>query len=168
MTQVPCGHHPLGEGQADRGGDALPQRPGGRLDRRMPAQIGVRGGRRVQMAEALQRRDAHAGMAGEMQQCVQQQRAMPGGEHEAVAVRPVRVGGIKFVEAGPQRGGRICHAQRQAVMAGPGFCHRIERQRTNGVGHAALGRGGAGQDGGLQSHGRMTCGCLGRGGHVTS
>ena len=48
------GQHALGERHADRGGQALAERPGGGLDRRMLAVFGMPGGGRVQLAEALQ------------------------------------------------------------------------------------------------------------------
>ena len=68
----------------------------------------------------LQLLDAHAGVAGQVQQRVEQHRAVAGRQHEAVAVGPARVGGVEFQEAGPQRGGDVGHAHRHAGMAGVG------------------------------------------------
>ena len=62
---------------------------------------------------------------------------MAGGEHEAVAVGPVRIGGVEFQESREQHGGDVGHAHRQAGMAGFGLLHRIDRERADRVGHAA-------------------------------
>jgi hypothetical protein len=110
-------------------------------------------------------------MAGEVQQRVEQHRAVPGREHETVAVGPARVGGIVFQEAGPQAGGGIGHAHRHAGMAGLRLLHRIHRQRADGVGHAALLGDRTGQQGrlGFEGGGGAGGGSLGvgfGGGHV--
>ena len=131
----PRRQQPLGERHADRGGDALAERAGGGLDRRVLAVFGMAGGGGVELAEALDLLDPHAVVAGEVEQRVQQHRAVAGGQHEPVAVRPARVGGIELVEAGPQRGGDIGHAHRHAGMAGFRRLHRVDRQRADGVGH---------------------------------
>ena len=82
----------------------------------------------------------HLGVAGEIKQRVEQHRAVPGGEHEAVAVGPVGVGGIELQEAGEQHGGHVGHAHGHAGMAGIGLLHRVHGQRADGVGHVLVGR----------------------------
>ena len=113
------------------------------------AEFRVAGGGGMELAEALQRVDAHAGMAGEMQQGIEQHGAMAGGEHETVAVGPVRVGGVEFQEARPQRGGGVGHAHGHAGMAGFGGFDGVDGKRADGVRQLAFGRRGAGQNGGL-------------------
>ena len=54
-----------------------------------------------ELAETLDLLDPHALVAGQVEQRVEQHRAMAGRQHEAVAVRPARVGGIEFVKAAP-------------------------------------------------------------------
>ena len=61
---------------------------------------------------------------------------MAGRQHEPVAVGPARVGGVEFVEAGPQHGGDVGHAHRHAGMAGLRRLHRVDGQRADGVRHA--------------------------------
>ena len=75
---------------------------------------------------------------------------MAGRQHEAVAVRPARVGGVEFQEAGPERGGDVGHAHRQAGMAGFGGLDGVDGECPDGVGHAAGWGDRAGQDGGLR------------------
>ena len=93
-----------GDRHPDRGRDSLAERPGGRLDPRGPAVLGVAGGLRVELAKRLDvlERDRQASVdlvvgidrphPGEVQQRVEQHRGVPGREHEAVAVRPDRLG----------------------------------------------------------------------------
>ena len=50
----PRRHHALGKSHPDRGGDALAQRPGGRLDRRMHAVFRMPSGAGMELAKALQ------------------------------------------------------------------------------------------------------------------
>ena len=63
---------------------------------------------------------------------------MAGGEHEAVAVGPGRIGRVEFEEAREQHGGDIGRAHRQAGMAGIGLLDRVHGQRADGVGHAVV------------------------------
>ena len=72
-------------------------------------------------------------VAGQVEQGVEQHRAVPGGEHEAVAVRPVRIGRVVLQVARPQhvRHGRCAH--RQAGMAGVRSLHRVGREEADRV-----------------------------------
>ena len=78
----------------------------------------------------------HRLVAGEIQQRIEQHRAVAGRQHEAVAVGPVGSLGIEFQEVGEQHGGDVGHAHRQAGMAGIRLLDRIHGQRADGVGHA--------------------------------
>ena len=82
-------HQPLGERHADGIGQSLAERPGRRLDPRRMAVFGMTGGLRPELAEAHQLIERHVLVAGQVQERVEQHRAVAGGQHEAVAVRPV-------------------------------------------------------------------------------
>ena len=106
----------LGQRHAHRIGQALPQRPGGGLDTRRHADLGVPGGLAVQLAEALQLLDGQC-VPGEMQQRVDQHRAVTVGQHETVAVGPGRIAGMVAQMPVPQGLGDLGHAHGRAGMA---------------------------------------------------
>ena len=84
------GQHLLRQRHADRGGDALAERAGGGLDALGVEILGVARRQRSELAEMLDLVERHVLVAGEIQQRIEQHRAVAGREHEAVAVRPVR------------------------------------------------------------------------------
>ena len=135
----------FGHRHADGVAEALAQRAGGGLDAGGVAIFGMAGGAAADAAEVLQLIQRHLGIAGEMQQGIKHHRAMPGRKHEAVAVGPVRRGGMELEEARKENGGDIGHAQRQAGMARFGLLYRVQRQEADGVGELAdlvlVGRG---------------------------
>ena len=131
---------PLGDRHADGVGEALPERPGGGLDARHMAVLGVAGGDRAQLAEALDLADGHRLVAEEMKQRIEHHRAMARGQHEAVAVGPARIGGVEFEEAREQHGGDIGGAHGQPGMARLRRLDRVHRQRPNGIGETVMGR----------------------------
>jgi hypothetical protein len=63
---------------------------------------------------------------------------MAGGQYEAVAVGPGRIGRVEFKEAREQDGRDIGRAHGQPGMAGFCLLDRIHRQRADGVGHAVV------------------------------
>ena len=65
---------------------------------------------------------------------------MAGRQDEAVAVGPVRIGGIELQMPREQHRRDIGHAHRHAGMAAVRGLDRIHRERANGVGEAAVGR----------------------------
>ena len=71
------GQHALGERHADRVADALAERPGRRLDAARMAALGMAGGAAAELAETLDLVDRHVGIAGQVQQPVEQHRAVP-------------------------------------------------------------------------------------------
>ena len=95
------------------------------------------GGAAAELAEALQLIDAHAGISGQVEQRIEQHRAMAGREHEAVAVGPLRARRIEFEEAAPQHRGDVGHAHGHAGMAAFRLLDRIHGECADGVGHAA-------------------------------
>ena len=97
---------------------------------------------RVQLAEVLQLLHRQV-VAGQVQQRVEQHRAVAVGQHEAVAVGPVRVGRVVAQVALPQRHGDLGHAHRHARVAGVGLLHGVHRERADGVGEFGVGRLGS-------------------------
>ena len=81
---------PFGDRHADRVGEPLAERSGGRLQAGRDEILRMAGRDRAQLAEAPQFLDRHPLVAEKMQQRVDQHRAMAGGQHEAVAVGPGR------------------------------------------------------------------------------
>ena len=80
----------LGERHAHGVGQALAERAGGGLDAGRVADLGVAGGAAVELAEALEFFHRQL-VAAEVEQGVEQHRAVAVGEHEAVTVGPGRV-----------------------------------------------------------------------------
>ncbi len=124
----------LGQRHADRVGEALPQRAGGGFHARRDAVFGVAGGLAVQLAEVLQFRHRQV-VAGQVQQRVQQHRTVAVGQHEAVAVGPVRVRRVVAQVAAPQRHGDVRHAHRHAGVARVGLLDGVHRKHADGIGH---------------------------------
>ena len=131
-------HEALGERHADRIGETLAERAGRGLDARGKTVFGMAGGPRAELAEALDLVDRHVLVAGEIEQRIKQHRAVAGRQHEAVAVRPVRLLRIVFQIAGEQHGGDVGAAHRQAGMAGIGLLDRIHGQEADRVGHPVV------------------------------
>ncbi len=115
----------LRQRHADRGGDALAERAGGRLDAGGVAELGMAGGLGAELAEALEVADLDAGIAGEVKQRIEQHRSVPGREHEAVAVGPLGIGGVEAERLAEQDGGDIGHAHRHSRVAGLGSLHGV-------------------------------------------
>ena len=81
---------PLGDRHADRHRQALAERPGGRLDAGQLEILRMAGARAAELAEVADVLDRRARVAGQVEQRVDQHRAVAGRQHEAVAVGPVR------------------------------------------------------------------------------
>jgi hypothetical protein len=131
--------HGLGHGHAGRVGDALAQRPGGRLDAvirfvfRMPWRV------RAEFAEALDLLDRKRLVARQMQQRVDQGRTVAVGLHEAVAVRPARIGGVELQVPGEQRRADVGRTQRRAGVAVADAGDRVHGQEADRAGQFAGG-----------------------------
>ena len=141
-----AGALPLGgDRHPDRGGDALAERAGGRLDAGGPAVLGVAGSARVELAEAFDVLERNGGVAddlvvgvdrldpGQVEQRVEQHRGVAGGEHEAVAAGPDRVGGVEAQEALPERVGDGRERHRRPRVAGVRLLDRVDRERPDRV-----------------------------------
>ena len=92
----------FGDRHADGVGDALAERPGRRLDARRALGFGMAGRLASELPEVLDVVERQV-VAGEIEQRVEQHRAVAGGEHEAVAVEPMRILRIEAQMARPQR-----------------------------------------------------------------
>ncbi len=131
----------LGERHADRVGEALAQRARGRLDAgRMPI-LRMARGLGAELAEVRELLHRHARIARQMQDRVEQHRAMAGREYETVAVGPAGLGRIELEKAREQHGRHIGHAHGHAGMAGLGLLHRVHGQRADGVRHVLVRHG---------------------------
>ncbi|MDT4854007.1 hypothetical protein FQZ97_882930 [compost metagenome] len=131
------GQQLLGQREAHGIGDALTQRAGGGLDAGGDVDFGVAGGLAVQLAEVLDLGQGQV-VAREVQHRVDQHRGVAVGQHEAVAVEPVRVGGVVAQVLAPQGDGHVGHAHRCARMSGIGLLNGIHCQRADRVGHQGL------------------------------
>ena len=129
----------LRQRHADGVGEALAERTGRRLDAGGVPVLGMAGRLGAELAEALQLIHFHARIAGEIEQRIEQHRAVAGRQHEAVAVRPVGIGGVEAHRLAEQHSGDIRHAHRHAGVAGLGRLHRIHGKGADGVGHVVMG-----------------------------
>ena len=114
-TVVAIGEPALGDGHADAGGDALAERPGGRLDARHHPVFRMPGGLAAELTEMADvverdRRIAealvvgiHRPRSGEVQHRPEQHRGVPVREDEAVAIGPDRIMRIEAHDAIPKR-----------------------------------------------------------------
>ena len=134
------GEHALAERHADRGRDALSERPGGGLDPRRVAVLGVAGGRRAELAEVLEvvERDP---VPGQVQDRVQEHRRVAGRQHEAVARGPVRVLRRMAHHARVEQVGHGRQRHRRARVARVGLLDRVHRERADGVDAQLVERG---------------------------
>ena len=142
-------------------GQTLPQRAGGGLHAGRDADLGMARCLAVQLAEAAQLAHRQV-VAAEVQQRVDQHRAVPIGEHETVAVGPARVGRVVLQVPAPERDGDLGHAHRRARVTRVRLLHGIHGQCPDGIGHQR--RLGLGEGGGHAAPCRCWCGCGGRGG----
>ncbi len=91
----------FGEGHAHRVAHALAQRPGGDVDPRRVAGLGVPGRPAAPLAELAQVLQREV-VPGQVQHGVLEDAGVPVGEHEAIAVRPLRVVRVVVHDARPQ------------------------------------------------------------------
>ena len=130
-------HDALAERHADRLGDALPERAGRQLDAVGVLVLGMARRLAADLAEAFQLLDRHVLVPRQVEQAVEQHRAVAVGQDEAVAVDPMRVGGIEPHEVAEQHGGDVRHAHRRPGVAALGLLHGIHGQEADAVGQVA-------------------------------
>ncbi len=134
--------HALGERHADGVGESLAQRAGGGFDPGGEADFRMSGRFRVELAEALQLLQRQI-VAGQMQQRVQQHRAVAVRKHEAVAVGPLRMRGIVAQVFLPEHRGDVGHPHRHAGVAGFRLLDGVDGEETQCIG-SGCGRGHGG------------------------
>ena len=109
----------LGDRHADGVAEALAERPGRDLDARRVAGLGVARRARLVLAERLDVGELEA-VAGEVQHRVLEDRGVPVGEHEAVAVGPGGVGGVVLEDPAVEDVGERGERHRRALVAAVG------------------------------------------------
>ena len=125
----------LGKRHADGDRQALAERPGRRLDagRLVDAvELGVARRHRVPLAEVLQLLEREL-VAGEVQRAVEQHRAVPCREHEAVAIGPAGVARVVAHDARVEQIGGGRHRHRHPRVTRVRGLDGVHRQRADGV-----------------------------------
>jgi hypothetical protein len=89
-------------------------------------------GAAAKLAEALDFLQGQV-VAAQVEQAIEQHRAVPGGQDEAVAAEPAGVGRIVAHEAGEQQVAERGGAHRHPGMPRVGFLHRVDRQYADRV-----------------------------------
>jgi hypothetical protein len=144
LVAVVAGSEPLARHcHPDRGRDALAEGACRRLDAARPAVLRVAGALRAELAEALQvvERDGRfpedlvlgvdRAHTGEEEERPEEGGGVTGREHEAVSVRPDRVGRVEVEEALPERVGDGRHADGRSGMAGVRRLDRVDAERPH-------------------------------------
>ena len=106
----------LGDRHAGGVGDALAERAGRGLDAAARVVFGMALAVRAEFAEALDLVEGDLRVAAEVEQRVEQHRAVAVRLHEAVAVEPERILGVELQVPGEQRRGDVGGAERRAGM----------------------------------------------------
>ncbi len=123
---------PLGDRHPDGVAEALAERTRRGLDTGRVAVLGVPGRLAAKLPEQLELVERQV-VAREVQQAVEQRRAVAGGEHEAVAVGPVRARRAVPHRPQEQRVADRRGAEREARVARVGLLHGVDRERADRV-----------------------------------
>ena len=140
VAVVAGGEERLGDRHPDTRCEAAAEGTGGDLDARGVIDLGVSGRLAVELPEGLQLGHRQV-VAGEVQQGVEQHRAVAGGEHEAIAVGPARLRGIVAQEPEPQRRSHLGGPHGHAGVSGVGLLDAVHREALDGVGNRLKGGG---------------------------
>ena len=130
----------LGDRHADAVGEALAERPGGDLDARGVADLGVPRRARPPLAERLEVLDRHV-VAGQVQHRVLKDRGVTAAEDEPVAVGPLRRRRVVAHDPGPQHVRQRGERHGRSLVAAPGRGGGVHRQATDDVDRPLLERG---------------------------
>ena len=128
----------LGDRHADGIGDALAERTRGRLDAGGVAIFRVAGGAGAELAEILDLVDRDVLVARQVEQRVEEHRAVAGRQDEAVAVRPGRRLRVEGQEAGEKNRCDVCCAHGQAGVTRVRLFHGIHGKEANCVRHPVV------------------------------
>ena len=132
------GLQPFGKRHANGHGETLPERTGGGFNAAGVAEFGMTCSLRAKLAEIFDLIQRHILVAGEIEQGVEQHRAMTGGQDKAVPVGPIGFRRIEFEKFGEEDGGDIGHPHRHAGMAGVGGLDGVHGQGADGVRHVVM------------------------------
>ena len=149
----PCREHPLGDRHAHGVAEALSQGARRGLDAGSDAPLGVPGGFRVELPEALQVVEADV-VAGQVQQRVEEQAPVTGRQHEPVPVDPPRVRRVVLQDLAVEQRAQLRAPHGQARVPGLGLLDRIHGEAAYRGGdrrdvsrrHESLPEGGADTD----------------------
>jgi hypothetical protein len=136
--------HLFGKGETHGIRQTLAERTGGGFHARRFMPFGVARGPGMQLAEALEFIQRQV-VAGQMQQGIVQHRTVAVAQHEAIAVRPGRIGRVVTVKIVPHHFGDVGHAHGHAGMTALGGLHCVCGEETDGVGEVAAAGGGHGR-----------------------
>ena len=138
VVAVARGREALGERHADGVADSLAEGAGGRLDPRGEVVLRVAGGAAAEAAKAPQLAHVHVGVAGQMQDRVEQHRAVAGRKTQPVAVGPLGRRGVELQKLAHEHGGHVGHAHGHSRVARRGGFHGVHRQRANCIGQGRV------------------------------
>ena len=128
----------LRQRHANSRGDSLPQRTCRRFDAWRMSVFGMPGRLRAPLPEGPELVERHAPMTRQIQQRIQQHRAVTGRQNEPIPVRPCRVGRVEFEEPGEQHRRHIGHPHRHTRVTGLGLLNRVDRKKANRVRHVRM------------------------------
>ena len=135
LRPEPLAQESLGDRHPGRVGDALPEQARGHLDAAARVIFGMALAVRPEHPEPLDLLDAHLLVAGQVEQRIDQHRAVAGRLHEAVAVEPQRVLRIELEMVPEQRRRDVGRAERRAGVALARALDRVHGQEADCVGH---------------------------------
>ncbi len=122
----------LGHRHPDRVAEALAERARRRLDAVGVPVLGVARRAGAELAELLQVVERHV-VAREVQAGIEQHRRVARREHEAVAIRPLRVGGVVLHDPRVEQVRGRREPERRARMPGVGSLDGVDRQGADRV-----------------------------------
>ena len=123
---------PLGDAHADAVRESLTERPRRHLDASRHEVLRVPRGAAAPLAELLEVLLLEP-EAREVEHRVQQDRRMSVGQHEAIAVGPLRVGGVVLHDAGPEHVREGGERHRSAGMPGVRALRRVHGEAADHV-----------------------------------
>jgi hypothetical protein len=124
----------LGDRHAESIGDALAERAGRHFDAGAGIDLRMSLATRAEVAKGADLLDPHPLVPGQVQQRVEQHRAVAVRKHDAVAVRPGRVGGVELQMPRVERGRDLGHAERNALMPFAGANDGVDGEKADRVG----------------------------------
>ena len=145
-----CAQVALGDGHADCIGETLAEGAGRDLDARRAPDLWMAGCGGTPLPELAQVLEGQA-VAREVQHRVEEDRRVSGREDEALAVGPLRIGGVIGEYPGPQDMGQWSQRHGGPLVAGPGGVGAVHREAADDV-------DGPGFEGSVQGGAHWRCG----------